>query len=592
MGKEKTKLEIENIDINTVVRLFYEMKFDEIKRWLWNQNKIVGIKNFSVYMERAYAFYILNEYIDAFELLNNISKSLDTGKEIVNKCEFNKFRLLQVLCDDSYDKLDVFNDTYKLLECDIERDFMKPYLKKINDYKSIISKYNVELENSIINGYILRCDDISELKIRMKKYWNLTNNTFLMTCEYELDKEEYYRYINNLFSYYAELNYYNLNPVITDLAKIEHFSNKLDNINMSEISIEYFDLFILLNYFKIEEAIQLFNKYKVKKISFLEDISISCIYTNILYYPNNIKKYNMIKVYFYIMSKVNFKEEEMYEFSREITRDITDYIISSKYEFDSIAYFYSQQYTNESINDVYFIIDSLEFLLNRIITDSYFSEVIEDYIKEISLIISMKAEFYFIEETTIRKILFEIRSSGYISARILTFIYKLCNNEMQQLIEIKIKELLYKNEPFWHNDFLLCYYSLINNIIKPNNFIDKKLENFINEAFSSKFEKYTGFYLSLIIKLYTYNKIKDLNIFRKHCNDDGLIEFLADYENFNYNNLNIEWMDLIDSEDFHKKIIEDKARKNIIKEKLKEYIINNNVCNKSIKDIYFKYYNE
>ena len=51
-------------------------------------------------------------------------------------------------------------------------------------------------------------------------------------------------------------------------------------------------------------------------------------------------------------------------------------------------------------------------------------------------------------------------------------------------------------------------------------------------------------------------------------------------------------MDLIDSEDFHKKIIEDKARKNIIKEKLKEYIINNNVCNKSIKDIYFKYYNE
>lgn len=98
--------------------------------------------------------------------------------------------------------------------------------------------------------------------------------------------------------------------------------------------------------------------------------------------------------------------------------------------------------------------------------------------------------------------------------------------------------------------------------------------------------------MSLIIKLYTYNKIKDLNIFRKHCNDDGLIEFLADYENFNYNNLNIEWMDLIDSEDFHKKIIEDKARKNIIKEKLKEYIINNNVCNKSIKDIYFKYYNE
>lgn len=584
---------------------FFDYKFleDQVNKNLFKEIK--GREEAA--LVDAYYLYRIGKYIESYNLLKRISEHCI--KENLNYfyfiSEFNRYYLGKII---SY-SLFIDSEERKLVKSEYEKiDLEKVYKKlpkEFNDieiYKDILNfkfaysqlgevvsacKDIDKGRNTIYYGFELDGIPIYKLKNEIKAFNDFIISNKLYVDNYEEVKMSFYNFIDYiLFSY-----------ILEDIEEYDDFIGIRGEIPKI-LEIDYFIIYIMIEYLNYNEIKFLFNKYKIDNLKVDEGVLeyLKIISFNLFYALNNINSIKNIKEkiekYLYIIKHIKVDSDifnKIIEYFTDILNVnsylLTDRILNELRDLISVNEFVNVKYIN----------NLLKYILKAIKDDTR----IENFNLEkliLSIIINIKkSKNEFINELdfNILKEYIDLNKDSQVYYHILINLYlidnKVCKIDFLEIINRKLKE----KEKFNWNDFKLYFLAVFKDVIKPDKLLEVKFFSFVdneikekekNEKLGIRIGKAYSLegLLANILVLFVTEKILDKKNLKKYYEFNKCIEFLN--ENMPINIFEPKWINR-----FSEKINIELSEKEEFKNKIKEYLVEN-LDDKDTLKIYFEYY--
>lgn len=614
LDKEKNITEITDI-----VSSFNFTKVNKIADKYMELDEIEG--NEFDFLGKAYLFYKLNDYFQAYKILKKVSKSAFKNKKYIiyfisefNRKNLGKLYLFFKVSKETREKIKNeidaidLDDLFRKMPKD-EVKYLKPIKEVMNFqfvYKNIneASRYSEKVEkekNTLYFSDSNNSGQIHKFKNNVIKFWEFITENYLMVDKFREVKKYFYRFIEStLYSY----------STVKEVIKNDPFFG-IEGKTMKIKKIDYFTLFLMANYLKRKEIKYLFNKYEITQLKIFEksltklfdalnnlvdskslntincNREISAIFNNMLYILSYInisdKKYNTI-----INHIIKLIEKK--QINKEDYRNIVKFIDGQYSKFNNIELekldtfikkLLYMEMNNKNNTNLYFNTDVFRVLTTVIYNND------NDFITEnnqLVLLLLQKNKNSYKSKDNKNKIISRLND-------IIITLYKICNKEVKKEIENYIVKILEENFRIY-----LYYNATINEIIKSTveyedfavEEIDKLIRN-REDGNTTSFPNPVKRNLINIGVLYLNDKLQNPEKFRKYSNKCKKFDFFINIDKgYNYDKFKVEWIDEF-NELLHKEIIKDNKAKTKIKNKMKTKIIEE-TTSKEFKEIFFKYY--
>lgn len=633
-GIKKIVQRNENHQIETLLELHIEGKKDYIEKYILKRdyckldeylrkmklNDIDG--NEEKYLDKAYGLYKVGENLEAYKILKKLSESCFINKKyfLYFISEFNRYHLGHGLSTINFitaSRWGISIDMQKLIRkeinnIDLDNIYLKLpssnrpslfYLRDILNFQFIYSKINDTIDlkekveknkDTIYSGIPTSKGEIYEFRNYIEELWKFTTKNRLMVDNYNEVKKVFYNYIESaLLSHMVE---YREEEEEESIFGLPGKVIKLEKI-------EYFTFFIMLVYLNKKDIKYLFEKYEVEKLEIEENDlkSIEEAYDNtinsILMEKNIIESKQIFNRFLYITSRIDIGKEFFIKLIDGFLKVIDNYYYRDLQEiYDNMLSFIINQNNNFNQNiTVLKLEEILNYALGKIILDSensfYKENIIIEFIRITPHIIENTDEEYkFKNDKNVKLLIRQMEIDfNYNKVKcILLPVYKLLNVELTENVHKIVYEELINIEKFDYISFRVYYRAVLYKVISSCVNLEEKILRFIDEILRIKNEEEKEEILSLVAILIINDLIKEPNRFNKYKCEYEKFSFYIDMDNYNYDNFKLEW--IFDfSDKLHKMVSECKKARIVIKEKLKKEIIENK-CDKSIKNIFFKYY--
>lgn len=531
-------------------------------------------------LEKLYYFYFIAEF-NAYYLGRIISfkegRYLEEGKQV--KEEYEKMDLEKVyekLPKESKKNSEVYKEISNFQFAYTQIDEVISKWKKIDEEQNTIY-LNIDLENI----------PIYELKNDMSEFNEFIIGNKLFVDNYSEVKVSFYKFIDCvLFSYTLEdQEYYD------DSIEAKGCIPKI-------LEIDYFIIYTMIEYLNYNEIKFLFNKYKINNLKVnqvvLEDLKT--ISFNLFYVLNNIKsiKYTKEKIekYLYIIKHIKINSEIFNKIIEYFTDTLelnsymlTDRIISEIRDLIYINDFSEVKYINNLLK---YILKAIKY--NTKIENLRLEELILSIINNIK---TSRREFINDLDFNVLKEYIDLNRDNYVYYRILINLYLIADEVYKSCLLGIINKKLNAKEKFNWNEFKLYFLVVSKDIIKPNDLLEIKFFNFIDNEIRQKEEiKKVGIRIeksysldSLIsntLALLITEKILNKEHLKKYYKFNKCIEFLN--ENMSIDIFEVKWINR-----FSEKINKELSEKEEFRNKIKGYLIEN-LDNKDTLETYLKYY--
>lgn len=609
-----------NLQLNPLHQMIFECNYNGVYKFIRERNLDEFYKNENDLLEKAYAFYKIKNYYEAYILLKQISNNCFRSKKYVMYfiSEFNRFHVGRIITFsfgiDEVKRNKIKNEINKI---DLDNLYLKLplknrhhfyFLRDILNFKFVYSqiakvlKYstNVEKETGVVTvGVPLNSGKIYEMKNQIKSFWQFMNYNLLMIDGYPEVKQVYYQYIESVLMSHSIKDQEEKETILGLKGRIIKLS-KLD----------YFTFYVMVNYLDIKEIKYLLNKYKVNKLDFLEDdieilkLSYSNLISSILELEYSAKYVGLLNNYLKLLSKIDVGKELFIGVIDGLLKVLNNKFLHDNHYENLISFLIGQNNYFQINIEIRKLEDVIIDICTRIVTkrtNPFDDRNVTKLIKILGVIIHNVDNQYKLEQETMVDCLInewvKNGNSGYITD-IIVHLYKLLSKELKVIISNNISKKLTSKNEYKLKDFKLYYSSLFNNIIPSNETCEDRvisfLDNMIYERLQSE-EKGKISYpnpieenLGLLGNLLLNNMIINKEKFSKYRDKNEQFEFFYDLENYIFDKFKIEWlMEFNDS--LHEMLSKNKIVKQNIQTILKEYIMNENI-DKFLIDIYFKYY--
>ncbi|MBX4266217.1 SIR2 family protein [Clostridium estertheticum] len=618
-----------NIDLEK-----YLLKFDysNLDEYLKHQNSDNIDGNEEKYLDKAYVLYRLGKSLDAYLILKKLSEICFINKKYLLYfiSEFNRYYLGHGISSSN-----IFSAAKRGISFDMQKSIKKEintidldniylnlpsskrpslfFLRDILNFKFIYCKIKDTIDfkekveknkDTIYSGIKSNQGEIYKFRRYMIEFWEFITKNRLMLDNYNEVQMVFYNYIESaLLSHMTEYREREEKETMFGLPGRIIKLKEIDN----------FTLFVMIEYLNKKEIEYLFEKYEVnilviaeKTLEYIET-TYNNIINSILMKKNILETKQKLNKFLYIISKINIGKQSFikiidgfleiidnsyYKDLDEIYKNILNFIIEQNNTFKA----------NICIEKLEQILD---YELSKLIVDNdnpfHKENQVIEFIRIIIIVIINKDKKYEFKndkkiKMLIKKIEIEFNYDDVDS--ILIPICKTLNDELAENISKIVYEKLNSIEKFNYKSFKLYYSAVVEKVISSSISLEEKAVQFIDESLETKkVEKEKGIYSSSNINEQLLSEIANLIIndlivkpdrFEKFKDENEKFSFLIDINNYNYDNFKVEWI-MYFSEKIHERISKCEKAKLVIKEKLKEKIIENK-CDKNIINIFFKYY--
>jgi len=565
--------------------------------------------NIKLEFEKAYAYYIINDYYNSYEEYKKISERSFNSKNMIIYAlsEFNRFYIGKMLCNDwmitdtirkkvkdeigkiNLDKI-IYNIPVEIEQLDFIKRILTWSFIQDNLHEMEELRYKIERdENTCYMGGIGKDSaGIYLLQKSVKNLWKFIKYNMLSIDRYREVKRIFYNYIDSLLRNYS----------IPKIQKEydDFFGMSGENIKIEEISI--FDIRVMLEYISLKDLEELFNKYDIENIK-IEDKSIGIllnILNNVIDYNINQHRKNIIDVnkILLLLSKIDVGYENYIYINKQILMflkgknlNIENYGYINKYIYYQDKKF--RRYDIQTLKEILICVQKEITTMNM----QNINNNQEYIINNITHIIH-KNDRKFKLDLEIEELLYK-EKKGIIIYKILMDLYYICNQDNKKKIKNAIIVKLNTKE-FSMIEAEIYYEAIMGKIIVSNKKYEEKIQEYLDKEINKKENLPLRSYpdpvevlLSNIINLILNNDIKDKERFKKYIGIKDDYDFLFNLDNYENEKIDINWLDT-----FSKKLLERLAKNEKIKceigRQIKQELISNNNFDKKLLRIYLEYF--
>ena len=565
--------------------------------------------NIKLEFEKAYAYYMINDYYNSYEEYKKISERSFNSKNMIIYAlsEFNRFYIGKMLCNDwmspdtirkkvkdeigkiNLDKI-IYNIPVEIEQLDFIKRILTWSFLQDNLHEMEELRYKIEKdENTCYFGGIGKdIAGIYLLQKSVKNLWKFIKYNMLSIDRYREVKRIFYNYMDSLLRNYS----------IPKIQKEydEFFGMSGENVKIEEISI--FDIRVMLEYISLKDLEELFNKYDIENIK-IENTSIGIllnILNNVIDYNINQYRKNIIDVnkILLLLSKIDVGYENYININKQILMflkgknlNIENYGYINKYIYYQDKKF--KRYDIQTLKEILICIQKEITTMNM----QNINNNQEYIINNITHIIH-KNDKKFKLDIEIEELLHK-EKKGIIIYKILMDLYYICNQDNKKKIKNAIIVKLNTKE-FSMIEAEIYYEAIMGKIIVSNKKYEEKIQEYLDKEIDKKENSSLRSYpdpvevlLSNIINLILNNDIKDKERFKKYIGIKDDYDFLFNLDNYENEKIDINWLDK-----FSKKLLERLAKNEKIKyeigRQIKQELISNNNFDKKLLRIYLEYF--
>ena len=510
--------------------------------------------NIKLEFEKAYAYYMINDYYNSYEEYKKISERSFNSKNMIIYAlsEFNRFYIGKMLCNDwmspdtirkkvkdeigkiNLDKI-IYNIPVEIEQLDFIKRILTWSFLQDNLHEMEELRYKIEKdENTCYFGGIGKdIAGIYLLQKSVKNLWKFIKYNMLSIDRYREVKRIFYNYMDSLLRNYS----------IPKIQKEydEFFGMSGENVKIEEISI--FDIRVMLEYISLKDLEELFNKYDIENIK-IENTSIGIllnILNNVIDYNINQYRKNIIDVnkILLLLSKIDVGYENYININKQILMflkgknlNIENYGYINKYIYYQDKKF--KRYDIQTLKEILICIQKEITTMNM----QNINNNQEYIINNITHIIH-KNDKKFKLDIEIEELLHK-EKKGIIIYKILMDLYYICNQDNKKKIKNAIIVKLNTKE-FSMIEAEIYYEAIMGKIIVSNKKYEEKIQEYLDKEIDKKENSSLRSYpdpvevlLSNIINLILNNDIKDKERFKKYIgikDDYDFLFILYYYEN-------------------------------------------------------------
>lgn len=587
-----------NIDLKDDDLLNYILNYEywRLEEFMDENSNLIEDERYEKYsLDKAYSMYKLDrrKEKEAYYILKKFSEVSKKKHKYFYYfiSEFNRYYLGKGIYDSKIKKestnIDLYDIYLKMSSSNRQKVmFLRDILtfefvyRNIEEILHMLKQVEKDRDTTYLNISQYEIT-IYRLMNKVEKFWSFLVENRLMIDNYREVKKVFYMFIESICISYTTINAKRMDRIF----EIEVDIKKIGKIN-------YFMIFIILEYLKIQELRFLFRKYEIDKIEINDTDLEKVINIDIEYLcaKSKIKDIEFLEKYFYILSKVNIGKE-FFEIVLQKTINILDSHLHYYWMFlySPLKQFIVMQYVQYSNIECGSLEKFINFLLLKVLTetkDLYVKEKVVEFIKLCSNIIKSTDEKYVLEKNEYINFYMSqiLLNNKKYENLILIYMYKILDKDCQNNIYKDILERLNKEDKFDHSAFDIYCQAVINEIILSTDELENKASEYLDENNKNGI----GDKLNQIANLMLRGTIRYPNKFEKYTEFDAKFDFLFNMKSFDYRKFDLEWLNLF-SPGLHEKIAECEIAKENIKSKLKQKIINND-SDKRTREIFFKYY--
>lgn len=611
--------------INLVARQDYKMISDF-------ENKIVNE------LMRAYAKYLVNQFVSAFEILEKISIESYRKKDFILLyiIEFNKRYLIRKLKRNKLGVQTVIlgTDLGETVFVEQITEIVESYENsnlKINDAYDMLARkdkdkvkfiHDLLQEQGYVSQQLLRIKELTEkvekdlntkfsnpdstsvnnMVSEVHEFFDYTHNNFIMLDQYSEVREYYYSYIKSLLSTYSVKEKSEVQTTEDALFSGLLF-HRLPNHRFSTK-----DVVITLKYIEWKKLNELLEEYNIDEIEIaFPSIHLKGLFSNLITsyleieYVNGLRE--NLKNMLYLFGKIKINTDDLNELSDNLLRLLSSTYVEHEIYIALLNFLYAQK-KKQNI-EASLIAKLIESFVNKLLDLKYNGHQggfelealnINKYIQGLVNLID-ESEFDNINiEINIKKLILSIEHGNLsnnkrsIILRVLIPLYRFLDIVDQKSVKATIEEFLLQN-------FDVKIYGAacdIGILLSTENYEERlflKVQQTKNEIERSSVRSYPDplrSELGVVVVLLRHNKIINNEPFKEFIGIDDFYDLVLQEDNFDYQKFNLEWFPYL-NEDEVKKILSNPINKEILRKKFIKSLVEDKLETK-IKQFYLDYF--
>lgn len=584
-----------------------QIDYKKIKDWLDTDSQDVIFEgNEQHFLKKAYAYFKVKEYYEAYKILKRVSDSSFQNKNyhIYFISEVNRETIGKLIANNYWSFKYVNEDQKKTLEKEIEKIDLESiyysipdqertsvsFVREIINFNYIYSMINkitnlladVEEERKTIYFGGTENGKIHELQREVKLFWEYINSNYLILDIYAEVKSVYQRFIEGI------LMSLSIDDENIDKSTMIGLPGNIIKLR----SLDYFSYFIMATYLESKHIRKLFDKYDIQEILAENLASILYSFQNAIYSIISMERRGdfreILNCSIAVLSRIDLENPENFSF---IVEKIIYLLNNEKLDDDTLRNFNSfivSQHNRYRKNIDCNILDKLiHALLRNDITNLESGKF--KLIDSVTQIIQVNNPEFTTTNTGFYRSLLIGMNCKKDTLKLLIPLSRVLLETEKDVISKSI--ILSLEENF---DFNIYYSAVLEKLIKSCQYYEDETIKALEYSLSNKSNSVRSFpnpldsMLERTAILLINNIIIEPEKFKKFMNNNSMFDLFLDFDAFDYNGFKIEWLENF-SDSIHEKISLNQTVRVEIKSKVINLIINNQLSKRS-REVFFKYY--
>lgn len=590
-------------------------------------------------MMRAYAKYLVNQFVSAFEILEKISIEAYRKKNFISLyiIEFNKRFLIGKLKRNVGSRTIIFRgdlgesvfieqinkiiNTYENSNLKIEEAFEmltkqdKDNVRFIHDLlldqgyilqrhyriKELAEKVNEDV-NTRFSGLNPTSKAVNDMIRDVYEFFDYTHNNFIMVDQYTEVKDYYYYYVKSMLSTYSVKE---KSEVQTEADSL--FSDFLFH-RIPNHCFSYKDIIIITKYLDWRKLERLFEENNIDEIeTSCPSIHLSGLFVNLINSYLEVEYFKglreILKNTLCLFGKIKINKEYLEEIVDNLLKLLNSTDIENEIYLTVLSFLYGQKRFGNLEGEL--ISRLIVSFVNKLLDLKYNGNQggfeldalnNNNYIQGfINLMDQLEIDDLKIE-VNIEKLIDSIQygtlsnNKRNIVLRLLIPIHSFLIPEQQELVKANIQEILLQNF-----DTKIYGVACCTAVILPEEVFEQKLfedlQKTKNEIENSKARSYPDplkSALGAVASLIRHNKIINRELFSKFIGIDDFYDLVLQEDNFDYQKFNLDWFRYLKEVEV-RKILSNPINKEILREKFVKSLVEDEMEAK-LKQFYLDYF--
>ncbi|RCX19807.1 SIR2-like protein [Fontibacillus phaseoli] len=597
-----------------------------------SENKIINE------LMRAYAKYLVNQFVSAFEILEKISIESYRNKDFILLyiIEFNKRYLIRKLKRNNLGVQTVIlgTDLGETVFVEQITTIIEAYENsnlKINDVYDMLARkdkdkvkfiHDLLQEQGYVSQQLLRIKELTDkvekdlntnfssqdstsvnnMVSDVHEFFDYTHNNFIMLDQYSEVKEYYFSFIKSILSTYSVKEKSEVQTA-EDALFSGYLFHRLPNYRFT-----CKDVVIILKYLDWKKINELFDEYNIDEIEIaFPSVQLKGLFSNLITSYLEIEYImglrEILKNMLCLFGKIKINAHELNELIDNLLRLLNSTYVEHDIYFTLLKFLYAQR-KNQNIESQ-LVAKLIIAFVNKLLDLKYNGhqggfelDALNNnkYIIGLVNLIDQSEYDNFNVELDIEKLIISIehgnlsKNKWIVLHQVLIPLYRFLGPVYQKTVKILIEDILLQN-------FNVKIYGAACDagiILSTENYEEKlflQVQQTKNEIESSSMKSYPDplrSLLGVVVVLLRHNKIINKELFKEFIGIDDFYDLVLQEDDFDYQKFNLEWFPYLNGDEV-KRILSNSINKEILRKKFIKSLVEDKLETK-IKQFYLDYF--